>query len=144
MRIAIVDAGTAGLTAAHELIMRGHAVTVYEAAPHAGGLPSGFRDERWEWPLERCYHHLFTTDTAIRALAEDIGFGDNLFFRRQVTAQMSSSYMDASIADRTSLSLRGLISNLSMGYDGHIAPRPPRSTTVRGTVARLLLLNGPS
>ncbi len=87
MRIAIVGAGIAGLTAAHELIMRGHAVTVYEAAPHAGGLASGFRDERWEWPLERFYHHLFTTDTAIRALAEDIGFGDNLFFRRQVTAQ---------------------------------------------------------
>ncbi len=60
---------------------------------------------------------------------------------------MSSSYMDAygRVDRRPNLAVaKGLISNLSMGYDGHIAPRPPRSTIVRGTVARLLLLNWPS
>jgi len=87
MRIAIVGAGIAGLTAAHELVKAGHMVTVYEAAALAGGLASGFRDEGWEWPLERFYHHIFTTDKAIRALAAEIGYGDKLFFRRRVTAQ---------------------------------------------------------
>jgi protoporphyrinogen oxidase len=87
MRIAIVGAGIAGLTAAHELAKAGHAVTVYEAAAQAGGLASGFRDKRWEWPLERFYHHVFTTDTAIRDLAAEIGCADKLFFRRRVTAQ---------------------------------------------------------
>lgn len=87
MRIAIVGAGIAGLTAAGELAKAGHTVTVYEAAAQAGGLASGFRDERWEWPLERFYHHVFTTDTAIRELAREIGYDDKLFFRRRVTAQ---------------------------------------------------------
>ena len=87
MKAAIVGAGIAGLTAAYDLTRAGYAVTVYEAAPVAGGLASGFRDTRWDWPLERFYHHLFETDTAIRQLVDEIGFGDKLFFRRPVTAQ---------------------------------------------------------
>ena len=87
MRVAILGAGIAGLAAAHELAKAGHQVTVFEAAPQAGGLASGFRDEKWEWPLERFYHHLFTTDLAIRGLVREIGFEDKLFFRRQITAQ---------------------------------------------------------
>ncbi len=87
MRVAILGAGIAGLTAAHELAKAGYSVTVYEAAAQAGGLASGFRDEGWEWPLERFYHHLFTTDSAIRGLVEEIGYGDKLFFGRQITAQ---------------------------------------------------------
>jgi protoporphyrinogen oxidase len=84
---AIVGAGIAGLTAAHELLKSGHTVSVYEAAPNAGGLASGFRDEGWEWSLERFYHHLFTTDDDIIRLVEEIGFRDKLFFQGQVTAQ---------------------------------------------------------
>jgi protoporphyrinogen oxidase len=87
MRVAIVGAGIAGLTAAHDLARDGHVVAVYEAGTQAGGLASGFRDERWDWPLERFYHHLFTTDTAIKRLVETIGFGDKLFFRSPNTAQ---------------------------------------------------------
>lgn len=37
MKIAIVGAGIAGLGAAHELITRGHEVTVFEASARAGG-----------------------------------------------------------------------------------------------------------
>jgi protoporphyrinogen oxidase len=87
MKVAIAGAGVAGLAAAYDLARAGYAVTVYEAAPMAGGLASGFRDERWAWPVERFYHHLFETDIAIRALVEEIGFGGRLFFRRPVTAQ---------------------------------------------------------
>ncbi|HEX9372505.1 MAG TPA: FAD-dependent oxidoreductase, partial [Roseiflexaceae bacterium] len=64
MKVGIIGAGIAGLTAAHDLARAGHSVTIYEAAAQAGGLASGFRDERWDWPLERFYHHLFETDTA--------------------------------------------------------------------------------
>src|SRR5262245_55605883 len=87
MKVGIIGAGIAGLTAAYDLAQAGHRVTVYEAAPKAGGLASGFRDAGWEWPLERFYHHLFETDVAIRTLVETIGFGDKLFFRGPVTAQ---------------------------------------------------------
>ncbi|MFL5803303.1 MAG: NAD(P)/FAD-dependent oxidoreductase [Roseiflexaceae bacterium] len=87
MKVGIIGAGVAGLTAAHDLAKAGHRVAIYEAAANAGGLASGFRDEHWEWPLERFYHHLFQTDVAIRELIEQIGFGDKLFFRAPVTAQ---------------------------------------------------------
>lgn len=87
MKVAIAGAGIAGLTAAYDLARAGHAVTVYEAAPVAGGLASGFRDARWDWPLERFYHHLFETDAAIRQLVAEIGFAEKLFFRRPLTAQ---------------------------------------------------------
>jgi protoporphyrinogen oxidase len=87
MRVAIVGAGIAGLTAAHELAKAGHKVSVYEAAAQVGGLASGFRDPSWEWSLERFYHHLFTTDSAIIGLVDAIGMRDQLFFQGQVTAQ---------------------------------------------------------
>lgn len=37
-KVAVVGAGPAGLAAAHRLAMKGHAVTVYDARPKAGGL----------------------------------------------------------------------------------------------------------
>jgi glutamate synthase (NADPH) small chain len=37
-RVAIVGAGPAGLTAAYDLVRRGHDVTVFEALDHAGGM----------------------------------------------------------------------------------------------------------
>ena len=87
LRIAIIGAGIAGLTAANELAKAGYRVTVYEAAPQAGGLASGFRDAAWEWPLERFYHHIFQTDKAILDLSQEIGYADKTFFRAPVTAQ---------------------------------------------------------
>ncbi|MCB1333421.1 MAG: NAD(P)-dependent oxidoreductase [Roseivivax sp.] len=37
-RVAVVGAGPAGLACAHRLAMKGHAVTIFEARPKAGGL----------------------------------------------------------------------------------------------------------
>ncbi len=121
MRIAIVGAGIAGLTAAHELAKAGHTVTVYEAAMQAGGLASGFRDERWEWPLERFYHHIFTTDTAIRGLAAEIGCADKLFFRRRVTAQWWRDRGYALTGARPALHLPGMAAELSVPLPDAVA-----------------------
>lgn len=78
MKIAIVGAGYTALTAAYHLGRAGHEVTLYEALPHAGGLAAGFKDEAWDWPLEKFYHHLFTGDESIINLSAQLGIADKL------------------------------------------------------------------
>ena len=85
MNIGIVGAGITGLTAAYDLTKQGHTVTVYEARPYAGGLAAGFRDERWEWPLDRSYRHWFASDDDIIRLIDELGARDLLFFPRPTT-----------------------------------------------------------
>lgn len=83
MKIAILGAGVAGLSAAYELVKAGHDVTVFEKDSFVGGLASGFKDERWDWPLERFYHHIFASDEHIIKLANEIGAPP--IFRRPLT-----------------------------------------------------------
>ncbi len=86
MKFAVVGAGIAGLSAAYDLLGAGHEVVIYEAADRAGGLAAGFRDERWDWPLEKFYHHLFTSDKHIISLVKELGMEDELFFPRPTTS----------------------------------------------------------
>ena len=85
MDIGIVGAGVTGLAAAYDLTKQGHAVTVYEARPYVGGLAAGFRDERWEWHLDRFYHHWFASDSDVIHLVDELGARDRLFFPRPTT-----------------------------------------------------------
>ncbi|HOG48168.1 MAG TPA: NAD(P)/FAD-dependent oxidoreductase [Anaerolineae bacterium] len=73
MRIGIIGGGLTGLTAAFDLTRRGYDVILWEAEPRAGGFASGFGDERWEWPLDRFYHHIFQTDRAVLELGGEVG-----------------------------------------------------------------------
>ena len=76
MRVGIVGAGAAGLTAAYELGKRGHEVVVYERAHFMGGQASTF--DVGGARLERGYHHLFTSDTDIIGLNAEIGLGHRM------------------------------------------------------------------
>lgn len=84
--IGIVGAGITGLSAAFDLLNAGHRVTLFEADSQTGGLAAGFRDEAWEWPLEKFYHHLFTSDKSLIGLTEELNISHKLFFPRPVTS----------------------------------------------------------
>ena len=77
LRVAVIGAGMAGLTAAHRLGAEGHEAVVYERWPGLGGMAATI-DTGDGVLLERYYHHLFTSDRDIARLCEEIGLEDEL------------------------------------------------------------------
>ncbi len=76
MRVGIIGGGAAGLAAAYELTGQGHFAEVYEVAPFLGGQASTF--DIGGGRLERGYHHLFVSDTAMTELIHELGLGEKL------------------------------------------------------------------
>ncbi len=85
MKIAIIGAGAAGLSAAYDLVNAGHDVTVFEAGPKVGGLAAGFKAPHWDWTLEKFYHHWFQSDRHILGLIDELGWRDDVLFPRPQT-----------------------------------------------------------
>jgi protoporphyrinogen oxidase len=86
MDIGIIGAGVTGLTAGYELARAGHSVTLYEARSNVGGLAAGFRDDRWDWYLDRFYHHWFESDGDVMGLVDEMGAREQIVFRRPTTS----------------------------------------------------------
>ena len=84
MNVGIVGGGIAGLTAAYELTKRGINCTIYERSPEVGGL-AGFFEVNGVL-LEKFYHHLFTSDTAIAGMIEELGLRQDLEWKPTVTS----------------------------------------------------------
>ena len=78
MKVGIIGGGVGGLGAGYDLLKAGHEVSLYERAPFLGGLASTF--DVGGGQLERFYHHLFTSDTTIIELLDDLGLGDRLIW----------------------------------------------------------------
>lgn len=87
MKIAILGGGITGLTAAYYLAKKNHQVAVLEKEKVLGGLAAGFKNNSWDWYLERAYHHLFANDSDILNFATEIGF-NKIFFRSPETASL--------------------------------------------------------
>lgn len=102
MKIAIIGAGVAGMSAAWDLARSGHEVHIFEAGAQVGGLAAGFQDEGWSWSLEKFYHHWFTTDNDLLTLTEELGVRHKVIFPRPKTSyylngKLYRSEMNASI-----------------------------------------------
>jgi len=76
-RVAVIGAGVAGLTAAHELTKAGRHVHVFERWPGLGGQAATL-DVGDGVELERYYHHLFTSDRHIADLFRELGMPDGI------------------------------------------------------------------
>lgn len=78
-KILIIGGGFTGLTAALRLSAdKNLAVTLVESSDHLGGLAAGF--PLGGTSLEKTYHHLFLTDTAILNLVKELGLSDQLLW----------------------------------------------------------------
>ncbi len=88
MKIAIIGAGYAGMSAAYDLRKAGHEVTIIESAEYVGGLASGFKEPHWDWSVEKFYHHWFQSDAAMLGLIEELGLKDKVIFPRPLTVML--------------------------------------------------------
>ncbi|HZQ09910.1 MAG TPA: NAD(P)/FAD-dependent oxidoreductase [Anaerolineae bacterium] len=77
MNIGIIGGGFAGMSAAYELGKLGYKTVLFERMTELGGLAGTFEVEPGV-PLERGYHHWFTSDTNIVAQMEELGLGDRV------------------------------------------------------------------
>jgi protoporphyrinogen oxidase len=76
--IAVVGGGLAGLVAADRLLHAGFPVTVFEKYPEAGGLVGTLNVGGT--PLERFYHHLFTSDVDYVDFAREFGLDKDILW----------------------------------------------------------------
>lgn len=63
MRIAVIGAGPAGITAAHKLAKSGHQVNVYEAESEIGGMAKSFN--LWGQKVDLGPHRFFSSDPLV-------------------------------------------------------------------------------
>jgi protoporphyrinogen oxidase len=75
-RWAVVGGGILGMELARQLRAAGHAVTLFEAAPHFGGLADAWRIGDLTW--DRHYHVTLLSDLRLRSLLDQLGLADDL------------------------------------------------------------------
>jgi len=79
MRAIVIGGGITGLSVGYELAKKGRQVTIFEREERIGGLAGSFKiGDTW---VEKFYHHIFKSDTAVTGWIEELGLGDRLVWR---------------------------------------------------------------
>ncbi|MCX6356581.1 MAG: NAD(P)/FAD-dependent oxidoreductase, partial [Candidatus Aureabacteria bacterium] len=79
MKAVIIGGGITGLSTGYELARRGHQVTILEREARVGGLAGSFRiGGAW---IEKFYHHIFKSDTAVTGWIDELGLRERLLWR---------------------------------------------------------------
>lgn len=76
--IGIIGSGISGLACAYFLADKGYSVTIYEREKGTGGLAGSAQVNGV--PIEMFYHHFFSSDTELLAMAKELGVYDKIHF----------------------------------------------------------------
>ncbi|HUQ58466.1 NAD(P)/FAD-dependent oxidoreductase [Lentzea sp.] len=78
-RVVVIGGGICGLATAHRLVRAGLPVTLLEASDQLGGLGTFFSShDQW---VERFYHCVMPTDSALLALLDEVGLKESVGWR---------------------------------------------------------------
>jgi len=86
MEIAIIGAGPTGLLLGLRLSQKGHQITIFEKEKEIGGLTKTFKEKDWVWPVEKFYHHLFSSDKAAQKIISQLGLKKKLLYLNPKTS----------------------------------------------------------
>jgi len=95
-RVHVVGAGLAGLAASVTLADQGHAVTLYESGPQAGGRCRSFVDPELGCRIDNGNHLLLTGNAAALAYVERIGALDSF----EQSAEAAIPFVDIETGER--------------------------------------------
>lgn len=118
LKIAVIGAGPAGLTAAYELSRRGHEVEIFEASPQVGGMARSF--ELWETRVDLGPHRFFSGDPRVNTLWHDLVGPDFQMVDRMTRIFHSGKFFDYPLRPMNALARLGLIESARcmMSYAG--------------------------
>jgi protoporphyrinogen oxidase len=146
MRVAVIGAGMTGLAAAYRLGRDGHRCDVYERWPGLGGQVATLELDGADEPIERYYHHLFTSDRHIAALYQELGMEAAIEWRPSSVAFFAdgSSHPFVTPLDLLRFSPLSLPARLRMGLAvlwlqrRHTDVAPFESITAREWIGRAM------
>ena len=92
MRVGVIGAGPAGLTAAYRLASVGVDVSIFEAGPHVGGMARSF--DLWDHRVDLGPHRFFSKDQRVNALWHELIGEDFRLVERQTRIFFRGRYFD--------------------------------------------------
>ena len=96
-KVAVIGGGMTGIAAALYLSEAGHAVDLYEANDHIGGLSDSYTWDGITW--DRFYHVVLSTDSHLMGFLRELGLGDELFWQKT----KSGFYGDGKLVSMSSM-----------------------------------------
>lgn len=92
MRVGVIGAGPAGLTAAYQLVKSGHEVAVFEASGQVGGMARSF--ELWGQRVDLGPHRFFSMDERVNRLWREVLGSNYRMVERQTRIYYRQRFFD--------------------------------------------------
>jgi protoporphyrinogen oxidase len=111
MKVGIIGAGPAGMTAAYQLARSGVRVEVFEASPHVGGLARTL--DLWGQRVDLGPHRFFSRDHRVNHVWHEVAAGDYQVIKRLTRIYYDDKYYDYPLRPANALQNMGVVNAVS-------------------------------